>query len=211
MISIAKALNQIIHESPFLEDALYHEYLNLSSFASYIHPRVEQITKKQVSLWSIKMALTKYTVEKQDSISYQHFSANDCFIKKHISIVYLDKTSDLVSSLQQIHISKNTHSYFASIVWEREIALIFDESMSEEIHRCIQYSQIKLKLENLSLIWIFLDEEKLNEIGTIYTLTKKLNFHAVNIIEIISNYTEISFIVASEDFQKSIEVLIWEI
>ena len=106
--------------------------------------------------------------------------------------------------------SKDTRSYFASIVWEREIALIYDESMSEEIHRCMKDSKIKLKLDNLSLIWIFLDEEKINEIGTIYNLTKKLNFHAVNIVEIISNYTEISFIVERQDFQKSVEVLVWE-
>jgi hypothetical protein len=55
MISIQDALTQIIADSPFWEDGLYHGYINFSSFASYIQPRVEQITQKNVTLSSIKM------------------------------------------------------------------------------------------------------------------------------------------------------------
>jgi hypothetical protein len=55
MISIQEALKKIISDSPFLEDGIYNSYINFSSFAEYIQPRVEQITKKKVTVSSIKM------------------------------------------------------------------------------------------------------------------------------------------------------------
>ena len=68
MISINQALKEIISDSPFLEDGIYNWYINFSSFANYIRPRIEQITKKKVTISSIKMWLTKYSKETQKII-----------------------------------------------------------------------------------------------------------------------------------------------
>jgi hypothetical protein len=50
MISIKECVDIIVSDNIFLEDALYNDYLNLSSFALYIQPRIEQMTKKQVTI-----------------------------------------------------------------------------------------------------------------------------------------------------------------
>jgi hypothetical protein len=50
MISIKECVDVIVSDNLFLEDSLYNEYLNLSSFALYILPRVEQMTKKEVTI-----------------------------------------------------------------------------------------------------------------------------------------------------------------
>jgi hypothetical protein len=42
----------------------------------------------------------------------------------------------------------------------------------------------------------------------IYTLTKKLNFNNINLLELISNFTEVAFLVEKKDLKKSLEVLI---
>jgi hypothetical protein len=50
MISINNAITKLINESPFLEDGLYHEYINLTSLSQYIKPQIESITKKEVTI-----------------------------------------------------------------------------------------------------------------------------------------------------------------
>jgi hypothetical protein len=116
MISISKALEHIISESPFLEDALYHEYLNLSSFASYIKPRIEQITKKQVTLGSIKMSLSRYSIKQQKNITFKRFAIEDFFIKKNIHTLYMDKNPTNLQLIAELHLEQaNTTHYMAHI------------------------------------------------------------------------------------------------
>ncbi len=209
MISIAKALEKIIWESPFLEDAIYHEYLNLSSFAAYIQPQVENITKKEVSLGSIKMSLSRYQIKQHKNIKFKRFNVEDFFIKKNIHITYMDKNKKNLQIIADLHLDHmNTTHYMAHISWEREIAIIYDEKLAWEIEIKIPENRRKLQLNNLALIGIFLEEDNINDIWIIYTLTKKLNFNNINMVEIISNYTEVSFIVERENLSNSIEALI---
>jgi len=50
MISIKDTLEEMIMNHSFLEEALFYNYLNLSSFAEYIKIKIEKDTKKQVSV-----------------------------------------------------------------------------------------------------------------------------------------------------------------
>lgn len=208
MISIQQALEEVIADSPFLEDGMYHWYINFSSFASYIQPRIEKITKKKVTVSSIKMWLTKYSQEKQKSIAYKKFSIEDFYIKKHIKIIYMDKTSETLELIKTIYSHEfSKENYLAIISWWREIWVIYDAKLADIIENHIDKKHRKLELEDLSTIWIYLDENCINEAWTIYTLTKKLNFSNINTVELVSNYTEIAFIVEQKNLKKSLEVL----
>jgi aspartokinase len=121
----------------------------------------------------------------------------------------MDKNPTNLQLIAELHLEQaNTTHYMAHISWEREIAIVYDEKLAANIESKIPNERIKLKLDNLALIGIFLEESNINDIWIIYTLTKKLNFNNINMIEIISNYTEVSFIVERENLSKSIEVLI---
>ena len=209
MISINKALEEIINDSPFLEDGIFNNYINFSSFAEYIKPRVEQITKKKVTISSIKMWLTKYSKNIVKSIKYQNFSTGDFYVKKEIEIIYMDKNSETTNLIKNIHNNNfNTDNYLSIISWWKEISIIYDLKIAEQIKNHIPEKKIKLKIENLSLIWMYFEEDNINENWLIYTLVKKLNFNQINLIELVSNFTEIAFIVQKKDLKKSLEVLL---
>ena len=209
MISINKALDEIISDSPFLEDWIYNWYINFSSFASYIKPRIEQITKKKVTISSIKMGLTKYSREKQKSITYKNFNTGDFYVKKNIEIIYMNKNEQTLELIKNIH-NKNfdRENYLAIISWGREISVIYDLKISEEINKQIPEKNIKLKIKELSIIWMYFEEDNINENWLIYTLVKKLNFNNINMLELVSNFTEVAFIVNKKDLKKSLEVLL---
>ena len=206
MISIQQALKEIISDSPFLEDGIYNWYINFSSFASYIKPRIEQITKKKVTISSIKMWLTKYSKETHKSIKYKKFNTWDFYVKKDIEIIYMDKNSETLDLIKNI--PNNKENYLAIISWWREISVIYDKKISDVINSRILEKYIKLKVKNLSIIWMYFEEDSINENWLIYTLVKKLNFNNINLLELVSNFTEVAFLVQKKDLKKSLEVLL---
>lgn len=202
MISINTALDKIINESPFLEEWLYNEYINLTSFSEYIKPKIELITKKEVSIWAIKMALSRYIKNKQKIITYKRFDLSDFFIKKHINIIY---TRNNYAAFEIANIKKLNDDFITIIQWINNCSIVFNDNLKEKIEEKINKKDIILKLDNLSLIWINLDENRINEIWIVYTITKKINFSNINIVEIITSLKEIHFLVKEEDLKKTIE------
>ncbi len=208
MISIQQALKEIISDSPFLEDWFYNGYINFSSFAEYIKPRIEQITKKKVTISSIKMWLTNYAKNARKTIKYKKYDSWDFYVKKNIEIIYLNKNNETLKIIKKIQENNfDRENYLAIISWWREISIIYDEKIWENIKNNIPENFIRKKLENLSLIWIYFDEDNINQNWLIYNLTKKLNFNNINLLELVSNFTEIAFLVEKKDLKKSLEVL----
>ena len=209
MISIKECVDVIVSDNLFLEDSLYNEYLNLSSFALYILPRVEQMTKKEVTIWSIKIALSRISKEKQKSIPYKRICSDNIFVKKNISLISLNNTinsNKLISKLHSINLWEDKN-YFWVIQWVNEIDIIYSKNLKSWIDDILCNHNIKLKIDNLWAIWIHLDEELLNTMWVIYNLTKKLAFYNINIINILSTYTEIVFVIKEKDIKKAFEVL----
>jgi len=210
MISIKKCIEEVVYNNLFLEDALYNDYLNLSSFALYILPRVEQMSKKNVTIWSIKIALSRIAKEKQKTIKFYNIKNDNIFVKKNISAVTLNNTNYntlLIREIQSLDLWSNK-DYFWIIRWVSETDIIYSQNLKSWIENIINSWDIKLKISNLWAIWIHLDEKFLNTPWLLYSLSKKLTFHNINIINVISTYTEIVFIVDQKDIKKAFEVLV---
>lgn len=210
MISIKKCIESIISDNLFLEDALYNDYLNLSSFALYIYPRIKQMTKKEVTIWSIKIALSRISKEQKKIIQYNRIYPNNIFVKKNISLISLNNSKDshnIIKDIQSLNIWEDKN-YFWVIQWITEIDIIYSQNLKLWIENLINNNKVKLRINNLWIIWIHLDKELLNTIWIIYNLSKKLTFYNINIINILSTYTEIAFIIDEKDLKKAFEILI---
>ena len=210
MISIKNCVDKIVSDNLFLEDSLYNDYLNLSSFALYILPRIKQMTKKEVTIWSIKVALSRIAKEKQKSIKYQKIDYDNIFIKKNISVISLNNSDRSINSIKKVQLLNlwTDKNYFWVIQWITETDIVYSKNLKAWVEKLINKCDIKLKLGDLWAIWIHLDEELFDSIWVIYNFTKKLAFYNINIINILSTYTEIVFIVNEKDLKKAFEVLV---
>lgn len=210
MISINKCVWKIVSDNPFLEDSLYNDYLNLTWFAEFIKPRVEQMTKKEVSTWSIKIALSRIAKDIQKNTKNKKIKVDNLFIRKDLSIITLDnseKSNYLVREIQALK-SWTDKNYFWVIQWINETDIIYSNNLKPWVEKIIKKANHKLKIENLWAIWIHLDKSMIDDIWIIYTLTKKLAFYKINVINIISTYTEIVFILDKRDIKKAFDVIL---
>jgi len=204
MITLSDSLSDIICENPFLEDSLYSWYLNLTWFAHYIKPNLDKKLQKQVSISSIKMALSRFNNSWFSQRKFTILKPKDFFIKKNMNIFYLDKTKENLNKIHtyQENLINDKEKYFSIINWNKEIWVITNwfEIVIDS----------KLIFKDLALIWIYIPENFIYEKWMFYYITKQLLFHWINVVEIISTYTEISVIVNKDDLKKSFNALcIW--
>ena len=62
-------------------------------------------------------------------------------------------------------------------------------------------------MENLSSLTLNIPESSIETIGLFYIVTRALNWENINIIDIVSTYTEMTFIVKEEDTARSFNAL----
>lgn len=207
MIWIKETLEKIILENSFLEEAMFYDFLNISSFAEYIQPQVQKITKKNITIWAIKMALCR--ISKNDLKEKIRFETKDFFIKKNISIICLEKNIFTKKFLSNIEKSNFWESeYFSIIESSKEINLVFSSEIEKNFDKKTLEKHQKIKIQNLAVVWINVWEDMTKNFWMFYEITKKLAFYWVNIIEIISTYTELCFIFEEKDLKKALEVLV---
>jgi len=187
MITVKQIIEEIIQNNDFVEDGLYNNYLNLTSFWEYIKPILENKLQKEVSVSSIK---------------------SNFFIKKWISILTVSKNQQNLWNIEKIYRENIdfVDNYFSVVNWSKEINIIYSETIENIIWE-IFISSIN-KISWLWAIWIYLDDKMLETKGMFYSLTKKLYFNWVNILEITSTYKEIVFFVREKDLKEAIDSLI---
>lgn len=210
MRKISDVINDIVISQPFLEEALHHGYLNLTGFSEYIRPQVEKEAQKEVSIHAIKMALSRMnhpeTLSPYD-IHYSHGQINTMSGLNLMSILKSPNTQEIICKLHSLR-WKELNSYMAITEGSREIDIFYDQSFSSVIEELVPMNLRILTLEKLSLCSLQLRDEEIYQKWLFYSVTKKLAFHDINIIQVISTYHELGVIVRDEYLKKAVNILL---
>lgn len=208
MITVKQIIEEIIQNNDFVEDGLYNNYLNLTSFWEYIKPIIENKLQKEVSVSSIKMTLSRISKDLQKQKEIKVIKKSIFFIKKWISILTVSKTKQNLWNIEKIYRENIdfVDNYFSVVNWSKEINIIYSENIENIIWEI--FPNLINKISWLWAIWIYLDDKMLETKWMFYSLTKKLYFNWVNILEITSTYKEIVFFVREKDLKQAIDSLI---
>lgn len=208
MITVKQIIEEIIQNNDFVEDWLYNNYLNLTSFWEYIKPILENKLQKEVSVSSIKMTLSRISKNLQKQKEIKIIKKSNFFIKKWISILTVSKNQQNLWNIEKIYRENIdfVDNYFSVVNWSKEINIIYSDTIENIIWEVFTSSINKISW--LWAIWIYLDDKMLETKWMFYSLTKKLYFNWVNILEITSTYKEIVFFVREKDLKEAIDSLI---
>jgi hypothetical protein len=209
MRKISDILEQVIGDQPFLEEAIYHWFLNLTAFAEYIRPYVQKESQKEISIHALKMSLSRL----KKPTEMPHFSVRimpeQMSTRGWLSIMTIVRSPRSVEILAEYMIETRRKNiwFFTMVEWVSEIDIIFDSDMYLLLQNRIVVPLQKLLVQDLGLISFHLSEQEIAKPGLFYNVTKKLAFHGINIIQILSTYHELGIIVHSKDMKKTITVL----
>ncbi len=211
MLKITNAVEEIINSSEIALTSLSHGYLNFTAFAESIHKEVERKTKKPVKVGSIVVALSrlanKYTSTKKDDL-LPTVELQDLTLKTHLMELTFERTQNSQKFTAKLYADKkiNTREFFVVSQGVSEITIISTEDNEKEILRAFGTDKPTKSIRNLVAFSLRFDESYLQVPNTIYSLIRPLALKQINLIEVVSTYSELTFILERKEMERAFEI-----
>lgn len=212
MKTISDEIRQIILSQPYLEEALARGIINYSALAREIRPQIEKALFKDLSDSAVMMAIKRLAERLPDRLKP---------IEKHVrNMMRMTVRSDLLeytypsngkimTSISMItsKIQNPAMEFFTFSLGSHEVTMIFSRNMKATVDQTIQANRPNVILEHLSTISINLPEETVTTPGIHYAILKQLAWNRINVVEVVSTYTEFTIVLASIDIDKAFSIL----
>lgn len=210
MMKISEVVQKILYSSENALMAINEGYLNLSAYAKIIQKQVEEKSKKPVKTGSIVVALSRLAkVVKNKRSILPSIKIEEMTIKSPLVVITYEKNRENLARLKDFYQKINLHAgdFFVLTQGTVEITIICNETAQSFIIESFPQIPPKTVIRNLAGISIRFSEQYVDEPNIIFALLRILAIRQINIIEIVSTYTELTFIIREQDLDVSFSYL----
>jgi len=208
VIKIQPAVREIVLGELEALFALTNGYMNMSSYAHRIKPAVEERTKKQVTVTSLVVSLSRLRKEfKKEKPLIHDVQIKNIATKLPISEITYENTEKFIKDLETLHkkVSVSPEDFFTITKGNAEVDIICSSYLADKV---IKHFKIKPKIinHNFASIGISYGVEVFGTPNVFFSLLSITSRAKINIEELVSTPTELIFIVAEKDFSKTVEL-----
>lgn len=211
MITVTQALDQIVRETAFLEEALSKKIINLSGLARMLQTHIEEITYKKPTIGALVMALKrlKPLIVEKNNVPQHLKKLTDLTVRSNLieyalyngtDLPFLFRTLSKKAELNKTSFINFTHGVSESI-------LVVSRNLESEVEKVIEKKHIIGKIQNLSSITLKLSPEHIYTPGIQYALLKTLAWNNINIIETLSSYSEITILLETRFIDRAFSAI----
>jgi len=206
MIKIQPIVRDIVMGELEAYFALTNGYMNMSSYAYRIKPRVEELTKKQVTITSLVVSLSRLKKEfKKGKPLVQEVIIKNITTKLPLTEIVYENTDKLIKDLESLHknISVSQDDFFTTTIGTTEVDIICSANLENKV---LKHFNIKPKYINhdFAAIGVSFGPEVFGTPNIFFSLLSITARARINIEELVSTPTELTFIVAEKDFAKTV-------
>ncbi|MCH9631862.1 MAG: hypothetical protein S4CHLAM6_01800 [Chlamydiae bacterium] len=208
-------ISEVVEEIVKSDDNVVHlgsmGLVNWSSYARLIAPKVENRLKKEVQLGSIVAALNRYfkNLSIEDSPKPVDQIIERLSVHTNIEGITFERTEESTKEIQKLYqqLMLNANSFITLTQGINEITIIAEAQHAQKFRLKLEkYSKIydKKGLVGVSVKFLL----KYLEIPNIlFQLHKSIVVKKINIIEMISTATELTFVINKKDLPQALESL----
>ena len=211
MRSIAKIVENIVEKKPFLQEALSRGIVNNAALAEEIRADIEKELGKKIKFSAINMAIRRLSEKLEKSfISKVKFSKDsDIMIRSDLIEITVFKLGDVQKYLKKVYsvVNFKKGDFLTITQGLHEVMIITNEKYESKILKLFPKKNVKKLIKGLSSLTINIPIEAIETIGLFYVVTRALNWENINIVDIVSTLTEMTFIIKEEDAGRSFDVL----
>jgi hypothetical protein len=207
MLRITDAVEQILLEDSFVVEAMQRGILNVSAYAKEIHKAVEMKTMKPVKHGTIVVALSRISATTNQQDFNPHVVIDNFNVTSSITEITFERTKASIDKLSGLNnVLVNSGEFFTVTEGLHEITLLCTEKVKNHVtdHFAIEP---KVVINDLVAISVRFSVEYMHTPNTIYSLIGALAVRNINVIEIVSTYTELTFIIYKNEMEKTIQSL----
>lgn len=211
MVTVSHIVKKIVSGQPFVEEGLANGIINIANLAEQMQPKIEQELGKQIKLPAVVMALRRYADEiaehRKKAAKFDY--AGEILMKTSICDFTVVKSTSLMAKLKTIHnlVNFERGDTLNVILGNNEVSIVVSEKYMEKLIKFLSGEKILNKENNLVALTIIFTGDFVHTPGIIFNAVRKLAWENINIYEIISTMTELTFILNKKDSMKAYEVL----
>jgi aspartokinase len=208
MIKIQPIVKEIILGDLEAAMALSHGYMNMSSYAYQIKSKVEDLAKKPVTITSLVVSLSRIRKDlNKTKPLIQKVKIKNITTKLPLSEIIYDNKEKILEKMESLH--KNVlisgEDFFAITMGTSEVDIICSANLENKI---LKHLKMKPKWvnHNFAAVGISYGSEVFSTPNIFFSLLSITAKARINIEELISTPTELTFIVAEKDFAKTVSL-----
>jgi hypothetical protein len=213
MNTVSEIINKIVMEAPFLEEGIAQGIINLSALSRKIKPRVEADLVKPVTESAILMALKRMSpkvTQKMKLTKTTFYQEGDLTVRSDLSEFTFMRSDTLLEKQKKLlHAIKDKINHFVTFTQGvYEITIIVNSALESTVEKIFAGEKIISRLSHLAAISIRLSPKTVHTSGVYYSIMKQLAWQNVNVVEVVSTYTEFTIILEKDKVDVSFSILL---
>ncbi len=184
------------------QEAMRRGILNLRAYGRSIRPAVEQARGEKVDVGTLAVSLSR--LEKQAKARatalISDLQLNDLTVRAPLVDITYSRNDVTTRDLEQIarQLSNDRENFIAVTQGNREVTIIVPARHEDIVTSAVDATPIYVR-DDLFAVTVHFPITYMPVPNVIYTLVASVAAHRVNLIEIISTLTELSFVIEKEN------------
>jgi hypothetical protein len=210
MLRISETVREIVLASEVARTALVEGYLNLSAYAKVIRPQVEARTFKPASIPSIVVALSRLAATMHDSQPLvPAVCIQDIAVRSGLIEFAFARAPDTKECLKLLYQDKRftAAEFFTVTHGIGELSIVVPAELHDAVVRIYKNHKAKLFLKNLASVTVRFDHTYIQTPNTTFAFLRPLALERINVVEMFSTFTELTFILNQADLERAFLIL----
>ncbi|MFA6073192.1 MAG: hypothetical protein WC758_03700 [Candidatus Woesearchaeota archaeon] len=210
MVSVSKLTRDLIHEKPYIHEALEKNLINITALAEMLKVDVEkELGKTKIS--AISMAIRRY-VDEQTEAKYKKVtltSGVNITLKSDLFEISLAKSPSINEKIIELYraIDAGSGDTLNIIQGNHEVLIISDAIHQQKFEKLLKGQKIKRIKTNISSLSIRIPREVIDTPGFYYAITKILAIENIPITDIVNTENEATLIIDDKYVSKAYNLL----
>ena len=210
MVTISHMVGKIVSSRPILHDAIEQDIVSFGNLAEQLVPEIAQELGKEVKHSAVVMALRRYAEGITGKTAKPKFDYNsEIVMKTNLCDISVRKSPGLFAKLRKVYsiVNYEKGDVLNIIHGNYEVSIVSNMKHLDKIKKELRGEKILGMEQDLVSLSLNFTGDFLHTPGIISTAARKLNWENVNIYELVSTNSELTFIVSKKDSAKGYSAL----
>ncbi len=214
MVTISHIVQKIIDNRTYIQESMSKNIVSYALLAKQLQPEIEEELGKTVKKHAIEMALRRYSEQLKQSHKTVTFDySSDIIMKTKICDIAVVKSPALLVKLRKLYdiIDFERGDILNIIHGSSEVSIVTNERYKQKLLEILKNEKILITEDNLVSLTMTFSKDFFYTPGIIFNIIRNVAWENINIYEIVSTNTELTFIIHKRDAMrgyKSLEKLI---
>ena len=210
MVTISHIVQKIVDNRIFIQESMNKNIISYAALAKQLQPEIEEELEKQVKRHAIEMALRRYSEQlqkKHKTITFDYSS--DIIMKTQICDISILRSISLLRKIKNLYdtVELEKGDILNIIHGSHEVSIVTNERYKQKFLDILKDENVLNVEENLISLTMTFSKGFLYTPGVIFNIIRNIAWDNINIFEIISTNTELTFIIHKNNAVKAYKAL----